>query len=51
MARLTYDLYNFNENILSLKKDDFYEFVVQVARKLEASILKVQGCEKCFAPG
>ena len=42
MSTLVYDLYSLQDDVLLLSNDNFYEFVTQVAGKLEEDILKIQ---------
>ena len=43
MATAAYDLYCLQDEVLLLSNEEFYEFVTQVAGKIEADILKMQG--------
>ena len=49
MVTATYDLYCLQDEVLQLSNEDFYEFVIQVAGKLEADILKIQGIRSARA--
>jgi hypothetical protein len=48
-AVATYDLYSLQDEVLLLSNEDFYDFVMQVAGKLEAEILKIQGIRSARA--